>query len=213
MDKKTKTIVIVVLAVIVVAGAYYGINRWRQQRLVNQYLKGLYGGGVNTGLLGNFAGGIGGGITQEQIAKEIAKEMAKEELQQKNNEIKEAAKTPEDKYDAVEEMPTYDANSKALADVGKDIIEKAFGKAKLTTISSGLYGAGSGMVSFTIARPTTAADLAALGKVLTDKGLPIMQSGIEDKSAGVMSGANNFIYTISFEIGEQEVGMLIMKTN
>lgn len=211
MNKKTKTIVIVVLAVIVVGGVYFGINRWRQQRMANQILQGIYG--VNTGgLLGKITGG---GISS-QVAQEIAKEMAKEEAQQKADEAKEAAKTQEDKYNETEEMATYDANSKAVADEAREIMEKAFGKVKLTSISTGLYGggvSGSGVVEFKTNRLTTGADLGALNKAFTDKGFQIMQSGIEDKNAGVMAGNDSVVYTVNFEIGEQTVGMLVMKTN
>lgn len=210
MDKKTKTIVVVVLAVIVVGGVYFGINRWRQQNLVNQYLKGIYG--MDTGLLGKLTGG---GITS-QIAQEMAKQAAQEEAQQKNNETQEAAKTPEDKYNATEEMPTYDANSKVVADEAKEIVEKAFGKTKLTSISTGLYGGGvggSGVVEFRIARLATGADLGTLNKAFTDKGFQVMQSGMQDKNAGVMAGNDNVVYTANFEIGEQTVSMVVMRTN
>lgn len=211
MDKRTRTIVIVVVAVAVVGGLYYGVNRWRQQRLVNQYLKGLYGTDAG-GLLNK----ITGGGASNQVAQEIAKEMAKEAVQQKADEAKEAAKTPEDKYNETEEMATYDANSKAVADEAKVIMEKAFGKAKLTSISTGLYGGGaggSGVVEFTINRLTTGADLGALSKAFTDKGFQVMQSGIDNKNAGVMAGNDSVVYTVNFEIGGQTVSMVIMKTS
>lgn len=208
MDKKTKTIVIVVLAIAVVGGLYYGINRWRQQRLVNQYLKEVYG--LNTGLLGKVTGGVANSGINNQIAQEMARQAAQEKL----DEAKEAAKTPEDKYNATAEMPTYDANSKALANEAKDIVEKAFGKAKLTSISSGMYGLspGSGVLEFNTARLTTGDDLGALNKILTDKGLPVLQSGIDNKTAMVMAGNNESSITFGFEIGEQVVGVTIMKT-
>jgi len=211
MDQKTKTIVIVIAVVVAVGGLYYGINRWRQQRLVNQYMKGIYG--TNAGILGGLTGG---GNISEQVAKEIAKEMAQEEAQQKIDEAEEASKTPEDIYNETEEMETYDANSKAVAGDAKEIVEQAFGEAKLTTISTGLYGAdveGSGVVEFKIARLATGADLGALNKAFTDKGYQIMQSGIENKNAGVMAGNGSVVYTVNFDIGGQTVGMVIMKEN
>jgi len=208
MNKQTKTIVIVVVAILVVGGVYYGVNRWRQQRLVNQYLKGLYG--ADAGLLSKVTGGVMGG----GVANQIAQELAKEEAQQKKDEANEAAKTPEDKYNEAEEMKTYDANSKAVADEAKSIMEKAFGKAKLTSISTGLYmgGAnGSGIMEFKIARLTTGDDLAAVNKALADKGLPVVQSGVDNKTAGVMAGTNEAAYTVSFEIGGQDVAVSIIK--
>lgn len=204
MDKKTKTIVIVVLSVVVVGGVYYGINRWRQQRMANQFLKEVYG--VNASLFGKLTSGVG-------VSNQIAQEMAREAAQQKLDEAKEAAKTPEDKYNATAEMPTYDANSKALSNQAKDIVEKVFGKAKLTSITSGLYGlsAGSGVLEFTTARLTTGDDLGMLNKALTDKGLPILQSGIDNKTAMVMAGGSEATYTIGFEIGGQTVSVTVMK--
>lgn len=208
MDKKTKMIVVVVLALVAVGGVYYSFNRWRQQRLVNQVLKEAYG--VNTGLLGKLTGG---GSVPEQVAREIANEAAKDALQQKTDEAKEAAKTPEDRYNEDKEMPTYDANSKAVAAEAKSIVEKAFGKAKLTSISTGLYGlgAGSGVMEFKISRLATGNDLAGINKALTDKGLPILQSGIDNKTASVMAGSSENTYTISFEIDGQTVGVSIIK--
>jgi len=41
-NNKTKTVIIVLVAVLVAGGAYYGYNRWQQQRLVNQYYQMLY---------------------------------------------------------------------------------------------------------------------------------------------------------------------------
>lgn len=210
MDKKT--IIIILAAIVVLGGVYYGVNRWREQRLANQILEEMYG--VNTGVLGGLTGD--GGTFQEQVAIEIAKQAAREGAQQKTDEAKEAAKTPEDRYNETEEMATYDANSKAVADEARDIVEEVFGKAKLTSISAGTYGsdvAGFGAAEFKIARLTTGADLGALNKVLTDKGLPIIQSGIENKSAGVMASNDDVAYTFSFEIGEQTVDVTVMTAN
>lgn len=205
MDKKMKTIIIVVLVIVVGGGLFYGINRWRQQRLANKILKEVYG--VNTGLLGKITGNSG-------IANQIAQEKANEEARQQADEAKEAAKTPEDRYNETEEMATYDAGTKAVADEAKQIVEKVFGKAKLTSISNANYGTDVGVygvAEFTISRPTTGADLGALNKELTDKGLPIIQSGIENKSAGVMAGTDAAVYTFGFEIGGQIIDVTIRK--
>lgn len=212
LDKKNAVIFLV--TVVVICGAYYGINHWRQQRLAGQILQDLYG--VKTGVLNKLAGGVGSSGISNQVAQEIAKEMAKEEARQKSDEAKEAAKTPEDKYNETEEMPTYDANSKAVVAEAKNLVEKVFGKAKLTSVATNIYGSdmgGSGVTEFKIARLTTGADLGTLNKVLTDNGLPIIQSGIDNKTVGVMAGTNNAAYSFGFEIGEQTVGVNIMKSN
>lgn len=201
-----KTIIIVIVAVVVVAGAYYGYNRWRQQRLANQILQEVYG--VNAGgLLGGITGG-GGNIAQE-IAKEAARQDALDEAQQRED----AAKTPEDKYNVATAMETYDANSKALADDGKSIVESVFGKAKLTAISTAymVMTPGSGMMSYMVPRATIGTDIAAFSKALTDRGLEIMSSGVDNTSALIMAGNDAGSYVITFEMGEQEVSMTIMK--
>lgn len=210
MDKKTK-IIVVVVAVVVVGGLYYGINRWRQQRLFNQYLKGVYG--LNTGILGGLASG---GKVSDQVAKEIAKEMAKEEAKQQADEAKEASKTPEDKFNEAKEAATYDNNSKVAANEAKSIVEKVFGKAKLTAVSSNTYGAEntvSSIMEFEIARLITGDDLGKLNEVLADKGLPVSYSGLDDKTAMVTAGSNENVYTFGFEVGGQTVGVNIIKTN
>jgi len=208
MDKRTKTIVVVVLVIVITGGAYYGVNRWRQQRLVNQYLKGIYGTDAG-GLLGKLTGNSG-------VPNQIAQEIAKEAAQQQADEAKEAAKTPEDKYNEAEEMTTYDANSKAVADGAQEIINKVFGTAKITAISTGMYGGGvngSGLVEFTIGRLTTGADLGAINKAFADKGFEIIQSGIQDKNVGMMASNDDTAYTVNFEIETQTVSMIVIKSN
>ena len=206
-----KTIIIVIVAVVVVAGAYFGYNRWRQQRLANQIMQEVYG--VNTGgLLGKITGTGGGNIVQE-IAKEAAKQDALDEAQRQKDEAAEAAKTPEDKYNDAAVMETYDANSKAVADEGMAIVESVFGKAKLAAISTAYITTvpGSGVMSYMVPRVTTGADIAAFSKALTNNGLQIMQSGVDNTSAVIMAGNDTGSYMIGFEIGGQEVSMTIMK--
>jgi len=208
MNKQTKTIVIIVLAVVVIGGLYFGVNRWRQQRLANQILEQAYG--LNSDLLGN----VTGGVISDKVAREIAQEMAKEELAEQEEEAKEAAKTPRDHFSETVEMETYDDESAAIVSDARDIVEEVFGDNKVTSISAGAwYGGastGSGYVEFKIARLTTGADLGKLNKVLTDKGFPIIQSGIDGTSAGVTAGNDVLSYIISFEVGEQTVSVMIV---
>lgn len=201
-----KTIIIIVVSLAVIGGVYYGFNRWRQQRLANQILKGVYG--INTSILGKLTGG---GSIQEQMAKEAAKE----EAQQKANEAKEAAKTPEDKYNETEEVATYDANSKATVNEIKSILDKVFGKTKLTSVAADVYGSTAiSTMDFEIARLATGDDLNALNKALTDKGWPIVRSMIDNKSAVIMAGNDETgVYAFSFEIGGQTIGTSITKTS
>jgi hypothetical protein len=214
MDQKTKTVLIVVAAVVVVGGAYYGFNRWRQQQMANQILRDIYG--VNTGA-GGVLNKITGGATANQIAQEIANQTAKDEAQQKADAAKAAAMTPEEKYNAAEEMPAYDAGSKESVAMIKGILEKVFGKAKLTSISSNAYGTdqtGYVVMEFKIARLATGEDLATLNATLKDKSLPVVQSGIMDKTASVTAGnAQDTMYSFGFDINGQDVGVNIIKAS
>jgi hypothetical protein len=195
-----KTIIIIIVAIVVIGGVYYGVNSWRQQQILKQ----VYG--LNAGLLS--------GNIPDQIAKEIAKQGAQEEAQQAADVAKEAAKTPADKYNATQEMAAYDANSQAAVSETKTIMEKVFGQAKLTAVSTNVYDAEkvtSSIMEFTIARLATGADLTALTKALTDRGLPIIQSGIDNKSATVMAGSNDAtVYSFGFEIDSQTVNANII---
>jgi hypothetical protein len=205
MDKKTKTILIVIAALVVVGGLYAGYNRWRQQQIANQIMKGLYG--IN-------AGGVLNTLSNGQIAQEIAKQAAIDEAQQKIDQAKEAAKTPEDKFNEGNETPTYDANSKAIVTEAKTIVDKVFGKSKLLYFTTSAYGGstGSGAAMLMVPRLATGEDLGAFAKYFTDKGLQIMQSGISDKTASLMAnGSDGTIYSVGFEIDDQSVNVTIMK--
>ncbi|MFA6170971.1 MAG: hypothetical protein WCW77_02760 [Patescibacteria group bacterium] len=213
MDKKT--IIIIAITVVVLGGAYYGYNRWRQQQLANQILKQMYGINTGGGILDKMTGA--GGNISGQMAQEIAKIAAKEEAKQKEDEKKEAAKTPQDRYNETEEVAAYDAASKAAAGEAKEIIEKVFGSAKLTGANTNNYTDQStsySIMEFKISRLATGADLGALSKALADKGLPVIQSGISDKSATVSAGSNETaVYTFAFEIGSQDVSANIIKVS
>ncbi len=210
MDKKTTTIVVIVAAVLIVGGgAYYAYYRWQQQRMVSQVFKELYG--VD---LSKVSGQTG---IQGKVAEEIAKEIAKEEATQKQEEAREAAKTPEDRYNEAQAVEAYDDASKGVASEAQAIVEKVFGKAKLIGYSSGLYGLSadknSGATSFTIARLTTAADVGALNKYFTDKGLQVMSSGIDNQEAMVMAGNDTEQYIVGFNINSQDVNVSIMRVS
>lgn len=182
MDKKTKTIVIVVLVIVVIGGLYYGINRWRQQRLVNQILSGAYG--LNTGLLNKVTGG---GDIQTQVAKEIAKQAAKEEAQQKTDEAKEAAKTPEDKYNETKATILIGEMSPVVASEIEPAMKAVFGKTKITSYGSGYMTGASGTfgANFMIPRVVTAEDLNKLSLEFKSKGYTVVSSSVEAESGSV----------------------------
>ena len=80
MDKKTKTIIVVVLSVVVVGGAFMALDAGNNSVWLINILKG-YMARMPAVCWGKLTGGSGG--ISNQVAQEIAKEMAKEEAQQK----------------------------------------------------------------------------------------------------------------------------------
>ncbi|MDD4333193.1 MAG: hypothetical protein PHT51_03715 [Patescibacteria group bacterium] len=207
MDKKTKTIVIVVLAVVVVGGLYFEFNRWRQQRLANQILKEMYG--VNTGLLGGLTGG--NGISKE-IAQELAKEAVKQEAQQKADEAKEAAKTPEDKYNETKETAVVGEVSPIVASEIEPAIKAVFGETKMTSYGTGYMVSQNGSfgANFSVPRVVTADDLNKLSLEFKNKGYAVVSSSAESGSGNVtmMKGEEStltFSYSDNGETQEIEV--------
>lgn len=210
MDKKTKTIVVVVLAVVVVGGAFYGFRRWQQQRLVNQYLKGIYGTDAG-GLLGKLTGGSGG--ISSQVAQEIAKEMAKEEARQKVDEVKETAKTPADRYNETQEAIAIGTVVPILNSEIKPVIEKVFGKAKMVMYSGGYAGTeNSFLTSFKVPRIITAQDLGSLAQEFTGKGYKVVSNTADANSGTVMMEKEGVYLSFSYEGSEsQELGLMYVK--
>ncbi len=206
MDKKTKIIVFSALAILVVGAAFYGFNRWRQQRLANQILKNVYG--LNSGM-----GGLVGGIP-EQIAQQMANEAAKEEMKQEEEEAREAAKTPEDRFNETKETPTMGAVSPFLNGDLRPGMEAVFGKVKMTSYGSGMYGGPKGFVaSFKVPRIVTAEDLGKLADEFENKGFVVGSTSVESDSGNLMMTKDDEL-TVSFSFSgngeDQEVEVLYM---
>jgi hypothetical protein len=182
-----------VAVVVVLVGLYFAYSRYITYRA----LKSVYGG--------NIAGMLAGGALQNQIAQEIAK--------QAQEETNEANKNP---FDSATEIEAYDDISKAVLETAKPIVESVFGKSKLTGFNSGFMaavtGGKSGGAQFVISRPAEAKDMGVLQKTITDKGMKIITSSIDEKSAIVMAMENGTSQlTVSFELGEQEVMVIVVK--
>lgn len=211
MDKKSITIVVIIVAVLVVAGGvYYGVNRWRQERLAAQILQEVYGVNTGGGLLNKLTGG---GTVANQVAQEMAKEAAKEEAQQKLDEAKEAAKTPEDKYNETKAVALVGAASPVVADEIEPAVKAVFGKTKIISYGTGYMMGQSGSfgVGFKVPRVVTAEDLNKLSLELQNKGYTVLTNAVESESGSVtlMKGEGSSM-TFSFsENGEnQEVEVL-----
>lgn len=196
MDKKTLTIVVVVVAIVVVGGGlYYGINRWRQEQLARQIL-GMYG--VNTN-----------GSLANSVAQQIANQIANDQNNQNTNE--EAAKTPEGIYNQASEAALIGDISPVLTGEVKPKVESVFGKAKVTTYTSGLTGTqDSFMVAFMVPRVVTAADIGKLIKGFTDSGFKLITNTANASSGGAVLEKEGAMLSLSYgESGEdQQVSVL-----
>lgn len=203
MDKKTKNITIAVIAVVVIGGLYLGYNRWRQQRLANQILQGMYG--VNTGMLGGIPG-IGG--ISNKVAQEIAKETAKEQIKQKEEEAKEAAKTPEDRFNETKEAAAIGKMLPAMESEIKPVMEDVFGNVKVTTYGTGYMGAKSFMATFKVPRVVSSDDLSKLSSNFETKGYKTISSGAESEGGNltVMKGET---ISLSFSYGNNGIDQTI----
>jgi len=179
MDKRTMTIAVVV-GVVVLIGAAYSYNQWRQRRMVSQVVNAIYGGQ----LAGNV---LTGGNIPANVAEEIAKQAMADEAAEKAEEAREAAKSPEDKYNETEEMISIGTVYPAATDVIKPAVERAFGKAKMTGYSSGYGGLAGGFVAiFKVPRVVTSQDMSALASAFTDNGYTVFMQNAAAEEAMVM---------------------------
>lgn len=208
MDKKTKTIVAVVLAVVVIGGLSYGINSWNQQRLANQFLKEAYG--LNSG--GLFGGLMGGGSSglSDQMVKQIADEAAKEEAQQKTDEEREAAKTPEDRYNETESVSLTGQTSSLVKEVVEPPFTSVFGKIKPTLFSGGYMGQeGSFLVVFKVPKVPTSEDFNKLSEEFVNNGFTVAMNSVSAESSYLLLEKDGATLSITYENPEdQEVGVI-----
>jgi hypothetical protein len=210
-NKNTKTIIIVVVVLLIVGGVYYGYNRWRQQRVAMQILQGMYG--LDAGkTLGGLVTGGGNAITGD-VLKKIAEEEAKDELKRLDEEKKEAAKTPEDRFNETEETSVIGSVSSVLKSDIEPVLNSVFGKIKMTSYGTGYMLAQNGSfgANFKVPRVVTANDLSKISEEFEGKGFTVMSSSVESGSGelSLMKGETTSI-TVSFsDNGEnQEIEIL-----
>lgn len=188
--------VIVIAAVIMIAGGYRYLQRWRTERAINSMFREL---GIDDKAAGEF------GSNLNSIAEEIAREAAREEA--------EAKKTPAEKFADAETIDITDGAHLATADIIGDAIKKIFGDAKITGYTKGYMGmnSGSGVAQFTVPKLLSVNDAAALSKELENKGLKILATTAEKDSASIAAEKDNFTYTITYNNNEQEITAIIVK--
>ncbi|MFH2136525.1 MAG: hypothetical protein ABII19_02745 [Patescibacteria group bacterium] len=195
MNKKVLVPVVVVLAVAVLAGGYWAWQRYEEQRAARQFLSGLAAlGGANADDLQKLA--------------ESANKLAEA------NEESEAARTPEEKYNATEEIQVdIPFVKKANDDIGS-ILSEVFGDIKLSSYLNNYLGMGenSGMVQFMTKREATSGDLNKLTSVFANRGFTIITSGVNEGNASLMATKDNAQYTLTYESGGQEVAVIIFST-
>ncbi|MCX6781847.1 MAG: hypothetical protein NTW66_01905 [Candidatus Magasanikbacteria bacterium] len=192
-----KTLIIVIIAVIVIGGGYWAFHRWQQQRAISNLLKGF-------GMDGSAANMLGKGMAG--FADEMAQEAAKEEA--------EAKKSPADKFKDAETIEIASGSHSELASEIGDAIKKVFDDAKVTGFTSGYMGmnSGSGVVQYTVPKLLALNDVNNLSKELEDKGFTIMTTGQQSESATIMAQKNSVTYTIGYNKDEQEITVIIIKT-
>lgn len=204
--KKINPIVIVVIALVVLGGLYYGAKRWRQQQYVNQLAK-LYGG--NAGLIGNLTGGGAGGLS-DQMLKDIAKEAAKEEAEQKKEEAKEAAKTPQDKFNETKEVALVGNTSSIVKATIEAPLKAVFGNIKPTLFSGNYMKQGDSYLAvFKVPRTPTSEDMNKLIDELTKSGYTTGMNTIEADAAHIIMEKDGNSLSAYYENSEQqEIGVL-----
>lgn len=203
--KKTNPIVIVVIALVVLGGLYYGATRWRQQKYINQLAK-LYGG--DAGLLGNLTGNKNG--LTDQMLKDIAKEAAKEEAKQKEEDAKEAAKTPQDKFNDTKTVEVTAAFSSALKNTVEGPMTAVFGKIK-PTLFSGNYmkQEDSFLVVYKVPKEPTSADMNKLVEEFIKDGYTDAMSTIEAEAANLLLEKDGNTVSAYYEDPQtQEIGIM-----
>lgn len=192
MDKKTRNILIVVLVVVVAGGLFYGIQRYRQQMAVSNFLKAM-------------------GISGSQQAQDLAKQLANQNIanvaqQVAQNAASESAanpQTPDAVYAAATDVAPYDDATRAISDNTKWLMDGVFGKEKATTYST--IGGGN-YVMYTVPRATAAADLGEFAKLLSGKGYQTISSGVSGTEAALtMNKAGTGMYIVAYTVGEQIV--------
>jgi len=214
MDKKIKTdgkkmnpIVIVVVAIVIIGGLYYGATRWRQQQYINQLAK-LYGGG-SAGLLGGLTGG-GNGQISDKLLKEIADQDAKNEAEQKKEEDKEAAKTPQDKFNETKEVALTGDTSSIVKTIIESPLNAVFGKIKPTLFSGNYMGQGSSfLVVYKVPKVITSDDMNKLIGELTKNGYTVGMNSIEAEAAQIIMEKDGNSISVGYENPtDQEITVL-----
>jgi len=195
---KWLTPLIVVAAVIMIAGGYFTYSRWQQTRTVGNILEEM---GVDKDTINQFNEGMA------DYAKQIAEETAKMEA--------EANKSPEEKFADAETMEVTGETHKNLSDEVARVIEKVFGDTKITGYTAGYMGmnSGSGVFQFMTPKALSINQANDLKIELENSGFHITNTTLDGESAKVEASKDNRSYSFDFNKGEQEIAVIIIAAN
>lgn len=196
--------IIVVLAVVVLAGGYWAWQRWQAQRAAEQILK-------SWAALGGLSG-----KDAEEYAKQLQGLGGNAGLggETTGGGTEEAAQTPEQIYNAAEEVDATNALVLNAKSEIKPILAEIFGGAKLTQYLNNYMGMGegSGMVQFTLKRMVASGDGNKLTAALTAAGYTIAASGKSEGTTSVTAEKDSKQYNFTFDDETQEISVIVFVT-
>lgn len=192
-----KTVIIIVVAIFVVVAGYMGFRKWQERRAISEFMKSIGIDEQSANMLGKGA---------EEYANRLAREAATEES--------DINKSPEEKFaDAVIIEVVNGAHSQLATEVS-DVIKSVFGDTKITGYTSGYMGmnSGSGVAQYTVPKLLGLNEVNNLSKAFESKNFKILNTGQQDGSATIMAQKDSVTYTISFNKDEQEITVIIIKS-
>jgi len=193
MKNNKVIIIVVVVAVAVAAGGFFWFQQYRAERAARKIIQEGLGGLVNVLPSGDLANLPTAGQPAEPTEEE---------------------KTPEENFQETVAMEPPDETIGGIIAEEEPILKGVFDGAKATNYVSGsMVGAvpGSGLVNFILKRAAAAGDANALTKALTGHGYSIITSSKEGTKVDILASKNSGQYSFSFEIGEQEIAVTLVK--
>lgn len=229
MDKKNLKLVLILIGVaVLLAGGYYGWQKYRQAQFVKNYLKQIglpaeyykevmkNGGGAISeealkailekggGNLAGLSGLVGGGTIGGLVGGGAGGGTVPEE--------EEAEQTPEQIFAETPEVGIgNDAFVKEVDQTVRPILTNIFGGAKITTSFSNYFGADAPALAYKLKRLTTASDAASLMEKLTAIGFSVEMSSAASDGAYVIVKKGNDTYTFNYNTGEQELILIAQR--
>lgn len=121
--------------------------------------------------------------------------------------------TPEEKFATAEAVEiTNGEHNTTVRELGK-AIEEVFGKYKVTGYTKGYMGmnSGSGVVQYTLAQALSVKTVDTLYQTMEKQGFTVAAIDKHPENASIMAKKGEYIYTLSYNEGEQEITAIIEK--